>query len=488
MLRKLIFKLLNAKIIRKGDQFQSMSPWAVIQFDGQRKTTEEVKNGNLEPEFNIEYEFQRNSDYKIIIQIFKKEYYYGPLKNLLERDILIGQGIYNAMQNAKQKGRQQIEIDLLFDYDNKLAGKVYAEIQFEKTSNSQKLQRELEENQKRKNHKGHIQISKIQIISEKIHDLSYYVKIRSGDTFQKSDFQKGKQGQIQFQNSYNIYISNQKLIYFDIQEVLYDEDKQEVLVDEFLGLAILQIEKATKEEQNPLKQEIIIKIQGKIIGKLIFETQYIQYQQNNKANNNIQILLKNKLTKEDLQKQLEQMQKQSKYWISPERQELQELLKKKQLLEKRKMNMRSFTHLEKANQSSSIFSKINQQLLLEKKDIVLDTIPVKLPYVTTNNHLLVPVLYSKEYFRNVHGTGFSTIESSTSLKMSVPKYSIPEQQRFKENIEQSPGPGDYGGNGIAEDKFLDAKFKIKTALSDVRQTKIERKPREAVDTGLKKKK
>lgn len=91
--------------------------------------------------------------------------------------------------------------------------------------------------------------------------------------------------------------------------------------------------------------------------------------------------------------------------------------------------------------SSMLFRKNEDKNLLMRKDIVLSTTTVKLPNLKTNNHVLVPTEFDKKYFRDVHGIGFSTLESSSTLQYSVPKFSIPESKRFLDPSTISPGPG-----------------------------------------------
>jgi len=65
--------------------------------------------------------------------------------------------------------------------------------------------------------------------------------------------------------------------------------------------------------------------------------------------------------------------------------------------------------------SSALYRKNEDKNLLMKKDIVISTTTVKLPNLKTNNHVLVPTEFDKKYFRDVHGVGFSTLESSSTL-------------------------------------------------------------------------
>ena len=130
-------------------------------------------------------------------------------------------------------------------------------------------------------------------------------------------------------------------------------------------------------------------------------------------------------------------EKKEKYWLSSERYALDVELKKNNQLERRSMLMKrhnislsvltSPSGKKSLNQSTlnnsssmfenstALFMKNEEKNLLMRKDIVLQTTTVKLPNLKTNNHVIVPTEFNKQYFRDVHGVGFSTLESSATL-------------------------------------------------------------------------
>ena len=100
------------------------NPWAVVMFEGQKKTTQPVDKGNLEPQFDQTWTFQRNAGLKIQLQIFKKETIIDANRNPKEQDLLVGQGSMNEMATLKKAIKKPLEIvvDLYYDFDNKIAG------------------------------------------------------------------------------------------------------------------------------------------------------------------------------------------------------------------------------------------------------------------------------------------------------------------------------------------------------------------------------
>ncbi|KAL4479847.1 hypothetical protein ABPG74_020363 [Tetrahymena malaccensis] len=478
---KVSITLHRIEVKRKEQKFKSMHPWAVVMFDGQKKTTQPVQNGDLQPEFNQTWVFQRNSDVNITVSIYKKEYTYDALKNEKEIDLLIGKGKLNILSVLKKAihSPQDISVDLVYDFDNKLAAQAYLSIQFTPGADLEEYRNQEQVKQIKSKYESCLTVTNLQLTLDSFKpEAYYYLKIRNSNGSHKTAPQNGGKSMM-FQGEFDIYFRGQKIVYIDVQEVLRDEILDFITGDDLVGIGTLDFEKM---DINQSQQKAIIRHQGKQIGSVQCQTSYQIYKQE-QPEEQISLI---RQSNDQLLEQIKSLEKKDRFWLSPERYQLDLKLKKKQILDRRQMLMKNRSSAPQLGNESYLFLKNDERNIVQKPDIVISTTTVKLPKLKTNNNVEVPTQYSKQYFRDIHGVGFSTVESSSSLQRSVPKFTIPEQKRFVDPKDIFPGPGRYGTSGVANDLYLPKKFQKITAISEVRTTKQDRKERVQIDTGLKK--